>query len=319
MKPSLQERTAAFRSVAEGQPGSMPYDNHRPIYVRKHSAGQSLAELLRRIEPYHEHPDRMQADLEKGWIKIDSKTPRLDQTLVAGNAIHLVLPNTVEPRIGTELTVLHEDDDLVVVDKPSPLPVHPCGRYNRNTLVLLARLAWPDIELKPVHRLDANTTGVMAFAKNVGAARWLMAEFKAQKVQKEYIAKVHGSPSKASFIIDAEIEARPSQAGTRQVGDGGQPARTEVELWRTLPDDTSLLLVRPITGRTNQIRLHLLDSGLPIVGDAVYGSSSEISQGMTQANNRLGLHAHRLILRHPSTKEWSTFESTLPNWFSEIT
>ena len=77
---------------------------------------------------------------------------------MAGNAIRLVIPDTVEPPIAPGLTVLHEDQSLLVVDKPSPLPVHPCGRYNRNSLVLLARQAWPDIVLKPVHRLDANTT-----------------------------------------------------------------------------------------------------------------------------------------------------------------
>ena len=226
-----------------------------------------------------------------------------------------MLPNTVEPPIGTELTVVHEDAQIIVVSKPSPLPVHPCGRYNLNTLVLLAREAWPDITLKPVHRLDANTTGVLAFAKTTDAARWIMTEFKEKRVEKEYLARVHGTPEQDAFIIEAAIEAMPSKAGTRKVGSGGQSARTDVQLSRVFDDGSSLLKVKPLTGRTNQIRLHLLSVGLPIVGDAAYGDRPDMSGGMTQTHTALGLHAHHLRFRHPLDGRWIEFRTEAPGWF----
>jgi len=258
----------------------------------------------------------MQKHVAKGWIQVDKKRPRLNQILVAGNTIDLVIPNTVEPRVGTELNVLFEDDHIMVVDKPSPLPIHPCGRFNRNTLILLARTAWPDVVLKPVHRLDANTTGVLVFAKTVPAARWLVTEFQEHRVQKTYTARVYGSPELPTFTITDPIEAAPSKAGTRKLHKAGRPAVTVVRLLRTLHDGTSVLHVEPKTGRTNQIRLHLNSAGLPIVGDIAYGRAPDTTHGMTDVSTPLCLHAHTLAFRHPQHLETVIFTSDVPGHFA---
>lgn len=316
MAASLHGRTLAFRSAAQAQPGCTPYDNHRPINVRKHSAGKTLETVLRRVAPYTEQPEKIQAHLDGGLITVDGKHPSLQQRLVAGNAIRLVIPDTIEPPIAPELTVLHEDQSLLVVDKPSPLPVHPCGRYNRNSLVSLARQAWPDIVLKPVHRLDANTTGVLAFAKTSEAARWLMEAFRAQRVHKQYLARVFGVPVQRTFSVRAPIEGAPSSGGRRRTSPDGQAAWTDVTLRQDLGDGTSLLLVAPRTGRTNQIRLHLQAAGFPIVGDSIYGPTEQRSHGITQDSGGLCLHAHRLAFTHPTSRQAVAFQSEAPAHFT---
>ena len=278
-----------------------------------------MSSLLQRIDPYSANPAHMEAHIEKGWIQIDKKRPTLDQVLVAGNTIDLVIPDTVEPSVGTRLTVLFEDDHIMVVDKPSPLPIHPCGRFNRNTLILLARLAWPDITLKPVHRLDANTTGVLVFAKTVPAARWLVTEFHEHRVEKTYVARVHGIPKQPSFTVTAAIEAAPSKAGTRKLHADGRQAITEIRLWRVLDDGTSVLYVEPKTGRTNQIRLHLNSAELPIVGDIAYGIAPDTTQGLTHEDRPLCLHAHKIQFRHPETQQAVAFHSEVPEHFELAT
>jgi len=308
-------RSAAFRAVAETQPGCTPYDNHRPIFVRKRSAGQTLASLLQRVRPYSQDPSQMAAHRDCGWLTVDHKKPDLDQILLAGNIVRFVVPDTVEPEISPALVVLHEDDHLMVFHKPSPLPVHPSGRFNKNTLVWIGRQAWPDVTLKPVHRLDANTTGVLVCAKTSAAARALVTEFRERRVQKRYLARVRGLPAETVFSIEASITPTPSKAGTRVVAADGQQAHTEVRLLGALSDGTSLLEVWPRTGRTHQIRLHLQTAGLPIVGDAAYADRSATSAGFTQANAPLCLHAHGIGFPHPVTGEWVEFSAPVPQHF----
>ena len=191
MRPSLQERTNAFRTIANQQPGCTPYDNHRPIYVRKHSAGQPLAELLRRIDPYSTDAKQMEAHLSKGWIQRDKKRPHLDQVLVAGNTIDLVIPNTVGRVLVLNSCTSKTPTSWWYINRLH-CPFTPAGASKVH--LLLARIAWPDVTIRPVHRLDANTTGVIVFAKTVPAARWLVTEFHEHRVEKTYVLEVHGIP-----------------------------------------------------------------------------------------------------------------------------
>ena len=308
-------RSAAFRAVAATQPGSTPYDNHRPIHVRQRTAGQTLAQLLAQVRPYSVTPALMAAHRDCGWLTVDHKKPTLDQVLIAGNIVRFVVPDTVEPAISPALDVLHEDAHLMVFDKPAPLPVHPSGRFNRNTLVWIGRQAWPDVTLKPVHRLDANTTGVLVCAKTAHAARALVTQFRERQVHKQYVARVHGVPEAERFTIEAPILSTPSKAGTRTVDAAGQAARTDVALISTLEDGTSLLRLQPQTGRTHQLRLHLQTVGLPIVGDGAYAAGAETTTGFTRTDAPLCLHAHTLGFHHPDTDQWVALTTPLPDHF----
>ena len=310
-----EARSRAFRAVARTQPGCTPYDNHRPIHVRKHSAGQTLASLLSTVRPYSRDAALMATHRDAGLLTVDHKKPSLAQVLVAGNIIRMVVPDTVEPPISPDLVVLHEDVDILVVNKPAPLPVHPGGRFNRNTLVWLGREAWPDVTLKPVHRLDASTTGVLVMGKSADAARALVAEFRERRVDKYYLARVRGAPPADVFHVDAPIASAPSLAGMRTVTAEGRAAHTEIRLLRSLPDGTSILEAMPSTGRTHQIRLHLHSVGLSIVGDNAYSGHSDVNGGFTRADQPIGLHAWRIRFRHPTTGRPVEFEAPLPPSF----
>jgi len=313
---SLSEREEAFQKVARTQPGSTAYVNRRPIHIRKRVEGQTLRTFLSGFSQYKEDPSRLERDWENGLLMVDGKAPTLDQTLMAGNTLHLTEEDTVEPAIEPGLVVVFEDEALMVVSKPAPMPVHPCGRFNKNTLTSIAREAWSDLRLHPVHRLDANTTGVMVFAKTPSAARALQEAFTHLQVDKAYSVRVHGRPRTATFEVNAAIEKDPSIAGTRELSEEGRAARTLFEVEEELPDGTSLLVARPRTGRTNQIRLHLHSVALPIVGDAAYGTNPSLERGLT-SRKPLFLHARSLAFKHPLTQEKVCFSAEVPPWFSE--
>lgn len=260
----------------------------------------------------------MEEHCAAGWLTVDHKRPRLDQQLHAGNIIRLVIPDTVEPPISAALGVLYEDAHLLVLDKPAPLPVHAGGRFFKNTLQWIAQQAWPDVTLKPAHRLDAQTTGVLVCGKTTAAARALVAAFAAREVEKQYLARVQGVPDPPEQVVEAPIHARPQRAGTRKVDASGQAASTELRLTQVLPDGTSLLAVTPRTGRTHQIRIHLQLIGLPIVGDPAYGHTPRLEAGFAHTSAPLCLHAHQLRLRHPATQEWLQFSAPLPAHFGPV-
>ena len=170
------------------------------------------------------------------------------------------------------------------------------------------------------HRLDANTTGVVVFSRTKNVARQVQLQFERGEVKKQYIARVHGAPTSKAFRCDGPIVPKSSTAGARHVGDGGQASLTEFEFLRELDDGTSLLLCRPITGRTNQIRIHLSHLGFPIVGDPLYRGDQPLGERQTLdvEEQQLCLHAHRIVLKHPEDNREIDFEAPLPDWAEDL-
>ncbi len=193
----------------------------------------------------------------------------------------------VEPPANRRLQVLFENAFLRVFNKAAPIPVHPSGRYYKNSMTELLKDVYPDEVPRPVQRLDLWTTGVLVFARTKAAASFLMNEFQANRIEKEYWAIVEGVPEKETFIVETPIgRVQGSKRGTGPGLTGSKTARTEFQWMQTL-NGRSLLRVIPRSGRTNQIRVHLSSIGLPIVNDPVYGKGKEPDAG-------LGLHALRL-------------------------
>lgn len=210
-----------------------------------------------------------------------------------------------------DLPVLYEDDDCVVINKPIGLLTHSKGTFNPEATVstwLRSRMkAMSGERAGIVHRLDRATSGVMICAKTPEALGWLQKQFSQRKTKKSYAAVVMGEMNEPEAIIDMPIERNPKKPQTFRVGNNGKSALTAYKVVKT--DSTrSLLELKPTTGRTHQLRVHLAQLGHPIIGDTFYGGKPA---------DRLFLHAHTLEITLPN-KERKTFEVPVPPEFEEL-
>lgn len=309
--PTCHQRNEALAAGLRVLPGSIPYTNRRRLNVGGDFDGLTLAAFLARRHP-HIDASIWQASLSGARLELDGRVVEsLQRQVRAGNQLVHVIEGQVEPDVSAVLRFLHEDEDMVVLSKPAPLPVHPSGRFNKNTVVGLMASVFDDFRLLPVHRLDADTTGVLVLAKHPTAARKLGAQFEARTVGKRYLARVHGSPPRR-FTGTASIARKPNSAGKRTTRRGA-PALTH--FWTLRPGSESLVAAWPRSGRTNQIRLHLRDAGHPIVGDQAYGHNA---QDEFQSGGALCLHADAIRLRQPSSGRWVRFDAPRPEWASEF-
>ena len=296
-------------------PGSQPYDNVRPMNVPLRFDHKPVIEFLLGM---HTQLGRefWQTSCDEDRVRYKERPLSADEPVRSGWRVEHWVPQTVEPDVSNEVKFLYEDDSILVIDKPAPLPMHPSGRFNRNTLVNFLKIAYPAAQLRTVHRLDANTTGVLVLAKKRAIAAELSPQFVKNEVKKVYLAKVSGHPPEETFSCDAAISAKAtSVAGSRGVDDNGLAAETSFSVVKKFEDGTSLVECRPVTGRTNQIRLHLNHLGFPIVGDTIYSNEQEKTvQTRSVDSPPMCLHALRLTIRHPDTKEVVTFEAPAPQW-----
>jgi RluA family pseudouridine synthase len=196
------------------------------------------------------------------------------------------------------------------------LPLHPSGRFNRNTLQSILNQVYYPQKLRPIHRLDANTTGIIVFARTRYFAGQLQPQFATGSVEKLYLARVEGHPPEDSFECDTPIGDDTTKLGGRTIDDDGPPARTAFQVLHRFADGTSLVEARPITGRTNQIRVHLWHLGWPIHGEQTYLPNQRLGETQTHAigDPPLCLHAHRISFDHPLTAKRTTFECSVPSW-----
>jgi len=249
--------------------------------------------------------------------------------LVPGFTFYLLRQAEPEPEVPLEFRVVHDDGALLVVDKPAGLPVHPTARYSAHTFTALARERFPGRKVDPAHRLDRETSGLLACGCAPEFTRVLKAAFAAGTVSKTYLALALGTPPRDRFAVDAPL-ALTGASGVRvrmHVDSGGMPSATEFEVLerRHAPDGEPVVLLacRPLTGRQHQVRAHLLHAGLRMVGDKIYGHDEMVfdrfTRGALTEEDRRGLrlprhalHAWRLGLPHPRTREAMSFEAPLP-------
>jgi UPF0176 protein len=310
-----RQRTETFRRGAIPLPGSFPYDNARPMSVGKPYDRQSLRLFLTGRHP-HVDVALWEQRAREGKLTIDGRVVRdLETPVRAGNQLLHTIRNEVEPEVSVDVSFLYEDDALVVLSKPAPLPMHPCGRFNRNSLVPLLVHVFGEPAWHPVHRLDADTTGLVVLAKTAAAATHLGRQFETRTVKKVYLARVHGIPESAAFVCDLPLTIAPDAAGKRSTNNAAQSAaaHTAFELVATMGAE-SLLTAMPGSGRTNQIRAHLAALGLPIVGDIAYGGN----EAFTSGQSRLCLHAARLSFRHPDDGRVLAFSDQTPAFANRI-
>lgn len=268
---------------------------------------------------------RLQALIRDGFVKVDGKViTKTGTVLTANQIVEISLPEPEPSDLVPEeipLDIIFENNDLMVINKPAGMVVHPAAGHATGTLVHAALAHAPELEgiggeRRPgiVHRLDKDTSGLILVAKNDRAHRWLQDQFRLRKVKKVYLALVDGFPPTPNGRIEASIGRDPEHRKKMAIvsPQKGRDAVTEYHTVETYQQHT-LIEAHPLTGRTHQIRLHLAFLGCPIVGDTIYGYHKS-----TLDLQRHFLHAARLTIQLPGEAQVRTFEAALPAELQQI-
>jgi 23S rRNA pseudouridine1911/1915/1917 synthase len=258
---------------------------------------------------------RVRRLIDARCVTVDGRPPaKAGVPLEPGQQVVVMLPQAEPTALEAEampLRIVYEDADLLVIDKPPGLAVHPSPGHARHTLVNAVLAHCRDLsgiggEGRPgiVHRLDKDTSGLIIVAKNDEAHLSLARQLKERQVEKTYLALVEGRVEPPEGLIDAPVGRHPVHRRKQAVVERGREARTRYRVLREV-DGRSLLEVRPETGRTHQIRVHLAHIGHPVAGDPVYGRAHPLL-------TRQFLHAQRLAFRHPRTGQRIELTAPLP-------
>jgi RluA family pseudouridine synthase len=276
-------------------PGSIPKTIYYKLSVKLKNEGLTILELYSNSFPKVDKQVWIDK-IENGLLTVNGQKCKTNLVIKAGWLTENIAQNKTEPSVSNQLKLIYEDDNIIVLNKPSPLPMHPSGRFNRNTLTNFLKLAFPNQTLKIVHRLDANTTGAIILAKDSETAAELGTQFQNNTVKKEYLALVEGIIEKDTFVVREKISKTKTASGGREVNDSGLDSETKLTvLDRNTENNTTLLKVEPKNGRTNQIRLHLASINHPIVGDLGYKNSDYFENNpLTYPKDSLFLHAHKI-------------------------
>lgn len=268
---------------------------------------------------------RLQGLIAEGFVAVNNDVAKKSgQVLDNGARVEVKIPPPVPSGLIPEeipLDIIFENDDLIVVNKPAGMVVHPSAGHYSGTLVNAVLGYDPDIEgiggeERPglVHRLDKETSGLIVLAKNDRAHNWLQDQFRLRTVEKTYLALVDGKPPTPVGRVEAAIARDSSHRKKMAIVSAGK-GREAISEYKTLESfkNHTLLEFHPLTGRTHQIRLHCQFLGCPIVGDSVYGKKSQ-----TVEINRHFLHAAKLSIILPNQKKAHVFEAELPSELKNV-
>ena len=285
----------------------------RTLTFEANSGGERLDKFLDARCPDLSR-SRIQSLITEGNATLDGSAAKPSSKVQRGQSVVLRIPDPAESALLPQripLDIVYEDSDLLVVDKPAGMTVHPAPGHPSGTLVNAVLAHCPDLQgiggtVRPgiVHRLDKDTSGLMVVAKNDRAHRSLSDQLKAREFTKVYLALTHGSVTPAEAIIDAPIGRSNANRQRLAVVERGREAITRYRVLRHYPAHT-LVEIRPTTGRTHQIRVHFASLGYPLVGDATYGRPDTCL-------NRHFLHASTLGFTYPTGGEYCEFSSPLP-------
>ncbi len=312
----VKSRNKAMRAAMTPLPGSIARDVFRPLRVPQECEGLTELETFARLLD-HLPADYWSEQCRAGYL-VDSDHKALSGKKIvhAGDRLLHRQPQIIEPDVASNIEVLHEDEALVVLNKPAPLPMHAGGRYTRNTLQHALDLVYRPQKLRPAHRLDANTTGLVIAARSRHFAGRLQTAFAEGQIEKIYLVRVQGYPTTDEFACDAPIAREAGEAGTRDVDvQDGDQAMTLFKVLDRSSNGTSLLEARPLTGRTNQIRIHCAHLGFAVVGDEAYGERADAPRQTKKIGDApLCLHAWKISFTHPASGEPVSFTAPKPDW-----
>jgi 23S rRNA pseudouridine1911/1915/1917 synthase len=261
----------------------------------------------------------LQKIAKEGHVRVNGKVIRPGKTVEEGDRVDVRLPQLTRAYAIPEnipLTVIHEDSALILINKPAGLTIHPGAGQRRGTLANALSYRFGELssvqgQLRPgiVHRLDKDTSGILLVAKDDLNHHYLATQFRERTIKKEYRAIVHGVVELDSDMISLPLgpdRHRPTRMAVRH--DIGRPSDSFYEVLERF-ERFSYVRVRPRSGRTHQIRVHMAALGHPVVADSLYGVRSDRFEGMVR---RQMLHAYKITFRHPLTKETLTFKAPIP-------
>ena len=267
---------------------------------------------------------RIQAWIDAGHVRVDQAPAMAKGKVWGGETVDLdIQPHLSEQSVQAEaiaLDIVHEDDELIVLDKPPGIVVHPGHGNWAGTLMNALLHHAPELGRIPragiVHRLDKDTSGLLVVARTLTAQTHLVRQLQARTVRRDYLALVRGELS-TDGAVKAPIGRHPTQRVKMTVIDGGKPALTHYRVVECYPN-LSLVECSLATGRTHQIRVHMAHIGHPLVGDPVYGSRSRFDDAVVRQFKRQALHAFRLGLVHPVTGEPLQWQAPPPGDFAAL-
>ena len=285
-------------------------------------AGLRLDQALARLLPEHSR-SRLAAWVKQGKVSLDDTPADPKRKVWGGERITLEIAPLPEESLqqpeDIPLAILHEDADILVINKPAGLVVHPGSGNWQGTLLNALLHHAPQLAAIPragiVHRLDKDTSGLLVVAKTLEAQTDLVRQLQARTVKRHYLALAHGVVARDG-VVDAPIGRHPLQRTKMAVVGGGRAARTHYHVLERFAHAT-LLECALETGRTHQIRVHMAELGHPLIGDPVYGPRRR-AQALLAGFPRQALHAWRLALVHPATRSEMGWEAPLPEDFAQL-
>jgi 23S rRNA pseudouridine1911/1915/1917 synthase len=310
----------------------MPQTIHLSVSIPEHLDGLRLDQALAELVPDYSR-SRLQQWIRDGQVTLDNRVSRVRERVRCGDTVRIDAEISGESAFAAEaigLELIHEDDHLLVINKPPGLVVHPAAGNPDGTLLNALLHHDPGLAALPragiVHRLDKDTSGLMVVARSLSAHNSLVEALQERRVQREYLAVVNGVLT-AGGRIEAPIGRHPVDRKRMAVVAGGRAAITHYRVIERYRAHT-LVRVRLETGRTHQIRVHMAHIHCPVVGDPVYGGRPRLPRGAGDALKhalrdfrRQALHAQRLELVHPASGEYMVWEAPLPpdmQWLLEV-
>ena len=325
-EPSIFTKTPIEVEIEDGDEAEEGFVELSPIFLKltDDACGERLDKVLSKLVPQYSR-SRIQQWIEAGRVTVDGQ-PGKGKTTVLGDEDIIILPQAApeeqafkpEPM---DLSIIYEDADILVIDKPHGLVVHPAAGNWSGTLLNGLLYRYPALGGVPragiVHRLDKDTSGLMVVAKTLIAQTDLVRQLQARTVKREYLALVWGTPRVAGKV-EASMGRHPRDRIKMAISENAsaKPALTHYERLATgLLDGKAVSLVRCKleTGRTHQIRVHMQSLGFPLVGDALYGK-----QHLAAFFPRQALHAYRLGLIHPTSGKELEWEAASPEDFAAL-
>jgi 23S rRNA pseudouridine955/2504/2580 synthase len=293
------------------------------IEVNEDDDGQRLDRWLKKQRPDLPYV-LVQKLLRKGQVRVDGKRAQPDTRLEEGQKVRMPIGSTekdgdvrkkkVQQSMSIKDMAVFEDEDLIILNKPSGLAVQGGSGLKIHLEMMLGPFSQRGVLPRLVHRLDRETSGLLILARSAAITRVMTTKFAERQIHKTYLALVSPVPPEKKGRIDLKLRKVSVGKGieTMQVSAGGQEAQTDYEVLATNPNGVALVQFSPHTGRTHQIRVHASASGFPLLGDEKYGGDMEILKS-AKVPVRVQLHAARLKFEHPHHGDKMDIKAPLPN------